>query len=181
MDLSELNEASRQFMLQLVEQTHGDPAAQISMYDVGTSLGLDRNAASRVAEELMGLQLIEIRTLSGGIGMSAAGYEMMQDLLGPTDVTGESMTKLGDELLLTPDGLEAVKEIVNDIKMDTGALGLGFDSLTELMADLKSIDAQLDSSRPKTAIIRACFISIIGVLESKPNNRLVEKISGILN
>ena len=47
----------------------------------------------------------------------------------------------------------------------TGNLGLDFDGLSEVMADLKSIDAQLGSSRPKTAIIRECFRSIMGVLQ----------------
>ena len=180
MGIGELNDETRQFMIQLFEETHGDPSEQASMYDLGVKLGLDRNAASQVAEELMGLQLVEIRTLSGGIGMSAAGCELMQDLLGPTDVTGGTATKLGDELLLTPIGLEAVKEIVSDIKRDTGSLGLDFDSLTELMADLKSIDAQLESPRPKTAIVRECFISISGVLKSKPNSSHIGKINGLL-
>jgi hypothetical protein len=39
------------------------------MYDVGEGLGMDRDTSSRVAETLIGLQLVEIRTLSGGIGI----------------------------------------------------------------------------------------------------------------
>ena len=180
MDSSELNDTDKQFMIQLFEHTHGDPSAQVSMYELGATLSLDRDASSKVAEELMGLQLIEIRTLSGGIGLSITGIEMMQELLGPTDVTGGPATKLGDERLLTPAGLEAVKEMVSDIKRDTGSLGLGFDSLTELMADLKSIDAQLESSKPKTAIVKECFISIIGVLKSKADSSHIGKINGLL-
>ncbi|MDJ0816661.1 MAG: hypothetical protein QNJ58_10690 [Desulfobacterales bacterium] len=180
MELSELNDATRQFMIQLMEETNGDQSAQISMYEVGSSLGLDRDDAARVAEELMGLQLVEIRTLSGGIGMSAAGFEMMQELLGPIDMASNSATRLGDEPILTAPGREAVVEIINDIKRDAGTLGLDFDSLSELMADLKSIDAQLESSRPKTAILRACFISICQVLKTKPETSLIGKINGLI-
>ena len=180
MELSELNDATRQFMIQLFEQTNGDQAAQISMYEVGASLGLDRDAASRVAEELMGLQLVEIRTLSGGIGISADGSGMMQELLGPTALLGNPATRLGDEPILTSPGQAAVVEIVNDIKRDAGTLGLDFDSLSELMADLKSIDAQLESSRPKTAILRECFISICQVLKADSNSSLIGKINALL-
>jgi len=45
-------------MIQLFEQTRGDRSVQVSMYDIGDRLGLGRNAASRVAEELMGLQIV---------------------------------------------------------------------------------------------------------------------------
>jgi hypothetical protein len=180
MDSSELNDTAREFMIRVFEQIHGDQSAQISMYDVGASLGLDRDAAAKVAEELMGLQLVEIRTLSGGIGISTTGCEMMQDQLGPTDMPGGPAPKLGDERHLTPAGLEAVKEIVSDIKRDTGSLGLDFGSLTELMADMKTIDAQLESSKPKTAIVRECFVSINGVLKSKPKSTLTGRINGLL-
>lgn len=180
MDSSELNDSTRQFMLQLFEQTRGDQSAQVSMYDVGASMGFDREASSRVAEELMGLQLVEIRTLSGGIGISSTGSQMMQDLLGPIDRAASRTTRLGDERLLTPPGREAVEQIVSDIKGESGSLGLDFDSLTELMADLKSITAQLESSRPKTAIIRECFVSISRVLKTKPGSSLIGKINALL-
>jgi hypothetical protein len=180
MELSELNDATRQFMIQLMEETNGDQSAQISMYEVGASLGLDRDDASRVAEELMGLQLVEIRTLSGGIGISANGSEMMQELLGPTEIPSSPATRLGDEPILTAPAREAVVEIVSDIKRDAGTLGLNFDALSELMADLKSIDAQLDSSRPKTAILRECFISICQVLKTKPGTSLTGKINRLI-
>jgi hypothetical protein len=181
MELSELNDATRQFMIHLFEQTNGDQSMQISMYEVGASMDLDRDAASRVAEQLMGLQLVEIRTLSGGIGISAAGSEIMQELLGPTDMPSGPTARLGDEPILTLAGRQAVVEIVHDIKRDTGTLGLDFDTLSELMADLKAIDAQLESSRPKTAIVRECLVSISDVLNTKSNSSLIGKVKNLLS
>ena len=157
MEDSELSETGQQFIIQLFEQTHGDQSAQASMYDIGSLLGLERDAASRVAEELIGLQLAEIRTLSGGIGISAAGSELVQGIIGPQ-----------------------VEQIVTEIKNQTGTLGLEFDSLTELMADLKSIDSQLGSSRPKTAIVRECLYSISGVLKRTANNRLHSRVKKLM-
>jgi hypothetical protein len=82
--------------------------------------------------------------------------------------------------LLNSGSRQALEQIVSEIKDQTGTLGLDFDSLTELMADLKSIDAQLGSSRPKTAIIRACLHSISGVVKGTTNSSLYGRISGLL-
>ena len=176
---SKPGEIGRQFLIQVFEQTCGDPSVQVSMYDIGGRLGLERDAASRVAEELMGLQLVEIRTLSGGIGISAAGSEMVQELIGPLAADVGESTKLGDENLLNSANRQAVEQIVAEIKDQAGKLGLDFDTLAELMADLKSIDAQLGSSRPKTAIIRECLHSLSGVLKGTANKQLIGRINGL--
>ena len=181
MENNDLSETGQQFMIQLFEQTRGDQSVQVSMFDIGELLGLERDAASRVAEELMGLQMVEIRTLSGGIGISAAGSEMMQSLIGPPAADPGGSTKLGDEPLLNSAGRQALEQIVTEIKDQAGTLGLDFDTLTELMADLKSIDAQLESSRPKTAIIRECLHSLCGVLKGKPNSNLNSRVNSFLS
>ena len=59
-------------------------------------------------------------------------------------------------------------------------LRLDFDGLSELMADLKTIDAQLGSSQPKTAIIRECLRSIRGVLEGVGSSDGLAKIRTLL-
>jgi hypothetical protein len=177
----DLNENAQQFIIQLFEQTRGDQSAQVSMYDIGSLLGLERDAASRVAEELIGLQLAEIRTLSGGIGISFAGSELVQGIIGPRVSDTGGATRLADERQLNADGRQAVEQIVTAIKNQTGTLGLDFDTLAELMADLKSIDAQLGSSRPKTAIVRECLHSIAGVLKSTANNNgLHSRVNGLV-
>lgn len=180
MGINELDETGRQFMIQLFEQTRGDQTLQVSMYEIGSLLDLEREAASRVAEELMGLQMVEIRTLSGGIGISAAGSEMVQAFIGPLMAEIEAPTALGHEPLLNSASRQALEEILMDIKDKSGSLGLDFDSLTELMADLKTIDAQLGSSRPKTAIVRTCLHSISGVVKETANRELSDRISGLL-
>ena len=127
----------------------------------------------------MGAQLVEIRTLSGGIGISTAGSEIAQKITGPISGSGE-FVKLGDEPLLNSAGRQAVERIVAEIKHQVGTLGLGFDALTELMADLKTIDVQMESPRPKTAIIRQCFVSIGSVLKTKPDSKLNGSVNGLL-
>jgi hypothetical protein len=176
----EVDETGQQFMIRLFEQTRGDPSVQVSMYDIGGLLGLERGAASKVAESLMGLQLVEIRTLSGGIGISATGSEMVQNLIGPIATDAGASIKLGDERVLSSAARQAVEQVVAEVKDQTGSLGLDFDTLTELMADLKTIDAQLGSSRAKTAIVRECLRSMAALAKHSAGSALYGRLRAML-
>ena len=180
MTMSELDEIARQYLLQLFEQTSGDTGAQISMYDVGEILGMDHDTSGQVAENLIGLQLAEIRTLSGGIGISAEGVAQVQSLTGGAASTEESPGRLSEEPVMDAQSCEAVERAADTIKGQTGNMGLDFDRLSELVADLKTINAQLGSSRPKTAIIRECLQSINAVLEGTGNSDSLAKVRALL-
>jgi hypothetical protein len=180
MTISELDEAGQQFLIQLFEQTSGDPSAQVSMYDVGEGLGLDRDTSSRVAESLIGLQLVEIRTLSGGIGISTEGANEVKRLTGGVSAADGSPGKLTDQPIMDTNSCRGVEQAAGDLKSKAGNLGLDFDGLSELMADLKTIDAQLGSSRPKTAIIRECLCSLKTVLEDLADNESLVQIRALL-
>ena len=181
MPISEVSETGQRFLIQLFEQTGGDPSVQVSMYQIGELLGLDREAASKAAQDLIALQLVEIRTLSGGIGISAGGSEMVQEVIGPAVSDEGDFTKLGDDPVLSPAACQSVEQIATELKSQTGRLGLDFESLSELMADLKTIDAQLGSSRPKTAIIRECLRSISAVLSHTEGSGILGRIRALLD
>lgn len=180
MTTNELDESGQQFLIQLYEKTGGDPGAQVSMYEVGEDLGLDRDTASRVAENLMGLQLVEIRTLSGGIGISADGASEIKRLIGGAPAADGLPGKLADQTIMDAASCQGVEQVAGELKNRVGNLGLDFDGLTELMADLKTIDAQLGSSRPKTAIIRECLHSLKDALEGSSEADVLQKINGLL-
>ena len=176
MKFDEIDAAGQQFLIQLYEQTQGDPTAQVSMYDIGDQLGLERDAASSVAQKLIGCMLAEIKSLSGVIGISADGSQMARKLTEPELPTGEEFAALDDSPLLDPTGKQAVEKMVFELKNQAGSLGQDFDTLSELMADLKTIDAQMESSRPKTAIIRECFLSILSVFKNTGDNDTADRI-----
>jgi len=180
MNSSELDESGQQFLIQLFEQTRGDTSAQVSMYEVGENLGMDRDSSSQVAQNLIGLQLVEIRTLSGGIGISTEGVDEVKSLMGGAALTGESHHKLTDQPIMDQSSCQAVEQAAGELKTKAGNLGLDFDSLSELMADLKSIDAQLSSSRPKTEIIRECLRSLKATLEGIAENESLVKVRSLL-
>jgi hypothetical protein len=175
---TEVDENGKQFLIQLFEQTNGESSVQVSMYDIGEQLGMDRDAASKIAQDLIGEQLVEIRTLSGGIGISEDGSTLVQKLIGATAPSFDNPTKLGDALVLNSVGRQAIIQISADLKNQAGALGLNFDSLTELTADLQTIDAQMASSRPKTAIFKECLRSIKTALA---NSETGKDMSGRIN
>ena len=176
----DLDDLGQQFLATLFEQTRGDVSLQVSMYDIGELLGMDRETASGVAQELMGRQLAEIRTLSGGIGLSADGAARIQDIAGPMAPDSPGMASLGEGPILTAGDQQSVDEVISEIKNQMGSFGLDFDALGETMADLKTMEAQLDSPKPKTAIIRACLRSILGVVNETPNNPIADRIRRLL-
>lgn len=180
MPFSELDDNGRNFIISLHRLTKGDPAAQVSLYDIGTELGLDRPTASRLAEDLMGWEMVELRTLSGGISISATAVQELEDLGFGESAADSNAVHLGDEPLISEDVRQAVVGITSDLKQKAGGFGLNFDALAELMADLKTVDAQLESSRPKTDIVRACFRSLKNALSSAGATESADRIAGLL-
>jgi len=153
--LSDLDTHARDLFQELARVTGGDTAAQASMYVIGESIGLDRDASARAAEDLIAKGLVEIRTLSGAIGLSEDGA----GLLAVTD-HGGAANRLGTESPLNPSQYELVEQTLTRLKSELGNRGLGFETLSEMMADIRSIEAQLASPRAKTDIVRACFASL---------------------
>jgi hypothetical protein len=180
LNANEIDKTGQQFLLQLYDQTKGDSTVQVSMYDIGDQLGLDREDAATVAQELMASMLVEIRTLSGGIGISVDGLQMAQQLIGPPVSGTDEFAKLDDGPVLTTSGRQAVEQMASELKNQAGSLGLDFDTLTELTADLKSIDAQLGSSRPKTAIVKACLHSVLAVIQNTGDPEISDRIRTLI-
>ncbi|MBF0119696.1 MAG: hypothetical protein HQK79_12730 [Desulfobacterales bacterium] len=159
------------FLIELYKRTKGNTSLKMSMFDIGDDLGLEKSYTSRVAETLIGNGLIDIRTLSGGIGLTSEGLNFINEKTGMSNDT-QSCIKLCDEPVLIEVQIQAVKKVIDDLNQQAGSLGLNYSSLIELTADIKTADSQLTSSKPKTDIIRACLISIQNILKehNKTNN-----------
>jgi len=166
MSLDQLDNDAKQLLLHLYRETGGDESVQLSMYEAGATIGLDREAASRMTEDLIGWEMVELRTLSGGIGISEKAIKEIEasGLAGLKE--SDPLAAFGKDAIIDADARKAVEQITVGIKNRAGALGLDFDRLSEVMADLKTIDAQLDSPRPKTSVVRDCLRSIRVVLKS---------------
>jgi hypothetical protein len=174
------DEQTSRFFSAFLKETGGDPASQVSLYDMGERIGLDRNEASRAAENIMAEGWAEVRTLSGGIGITQKGIDAAAALGGGGNKGQEVISGLGSGALLEVGARQSVETVVAGLKLRTESAGLGFEVLAEMVADLRTIEAQLASPRPKTAILRACFKSILGLLSSAGVTGKLEPIKQLL-
>ena len=177
MSLDQLNKEALEYLLHLYRKTEGNPSVQVSMYDAGASIGLDRDTASRMAEDLIGWEMVELRTLSGGIGISENAVRQIETSGMAGSGGADPLAAFGNNVVIDADARRAVEQITAAAKDRVGTLGLAFEILSEVMADLKSIDAQLESPRPKTAIVRECFRSLKSALEP---DEIAERIGRLL-
>ena len=170
MSFSELDESGQNFLLSLYRETKGDTTVQIS----------DRAEASKLTEDLMGWSLVELRTLSGGVAITSSAVEEIEGLGYGAAGTAEASVRLGNDRLVSNKVRQAIEQVAGDIKQEAGRLGLPYEALSELMADLKTVDVQLESARPKTAILRECFRSIKTVLDKAGDEKNVLCVDGLL-
>ena len=179
-DYSEIDQSGRDFMMALDEQLR-QGAAQVSMYTIGEALGLAKEDAGRMAENLIGYGLIEIRTLAGEIGITAEGEAQVANWkMGQSGGAGDAVP-LGTDPVLNAAQRQMIDQIVAQVKAHAAQWHLDFDHLTELMADVKTMDAQLASPRPKSAIMCACLAALAETLKDAPADpQVVSHIQSLL-
>lgn len=173
---SNISENERNFLIKLYQLTQENSSSQVSMYDVGEVIGLERDAALKTAEVLFGFGLAEIKTLAGGIGITEDGLSEVMKSDVYKEIAGAVGYRLGHAPIIDDAGKNSIEQVVSGIKTKAGSLGLDYNTLEELLADLKTIDVQLTSSRPKTKIIRECFQSILDILQKVDADELVYKV-----
>lgn len=178
-DRPELEEAEQDFLLRVFEAAGGDAVAQVDMYALGESAGLDRTAARKLAENLIGWGLVEIRTLAGGISLSPDGIEFLQEAgMAGGGVPAEA--PLGVAPVLDAGDRGRVETLLADLKARAGERSWHFSALDEFMADLKTMEAQLASPRPKSAVMRGCLQSIADNLADCGSRENLERVRRLL-
>lgn len=150
-----VSDEGREFLAAIHGRLDGDTSTQVSMYEVGQSIGWETDAIERVAQDLMGDGLLEFRTLSGGVAMTAEGV----DVVAPGK-TGASGWRLGNDPVLDETKRSGMESLLDAVKSALRASADEFERLAERVADIRTVDAQMASPRPKTAILRACLEAI---------------------
>ena len=167
----------RAFLFELYTQTGGDIEAQVSIYDIGTAVGLEKNDIESMAQFLYIQGLAEMKTLSGGIGITVAGLEVL-------DIKVEC--KDGDRVQLsnTKHIGEADRAVVDDIIHQIKECVFGkkqnYNQMEELVIDIKCIEIQMLSPCPKTKVIRQLLVSCKDNLDSGGSSDLVKKLKVML-
>jgi hypothetical protein len=162
------------YLAELYQRTAGDVSVQVSMYEVGAAVDMEKTAAGKLAEDLIGDGLVEVKTLSGGIGITALGIEQVQ----AAGLAGGAAAPvaLGDGPLLEGENKAAVVSLVREIKSAAAQKSGSYDSLEEMVIDIKTLEVQLLSPRPKTAIVREVLLSMGQTLKSIGQHDLSDTI-----
>lgn len=167
---------AEQYLSELFRRTEGNVGAQVSMFDVGAAMGLEKEAARRMAEDLIAEGLVEIKTLSGGIGITAQGIEAAQ----PAGEMGAGpQLDLGSGPLLEQTGRAALEHILAEIKNNLASAPTPYALLEEMVVDIKTIEVQLLSPRPKISIIRKVLYSLKDGLDASGSDALAGKLAKI--
>ena len=156
------------YLFQLYSMVEGDPLAQVSMYEVGEALGLEHSEAGSLAEALFIEEYAELKTLSGGIGITRKGLKALDMKI---DYTGDASLQLGSGPVMEAQGKEALEQILKELKAFMGGAGKPYGQLEEMVVDIKTIEIQMLSPHPKTGIIREILKSIAQTLSDKEEMR----------
>ncbi|MEJ2638057.1 MAG: hypothetical protein P8010_00635 [Desulfosarcinaceae bacterium] len=148
----DLNPSEALYLKAMVEQCEGDTGKQLSMYEVGEGLGMDRDTAAQVCQELIAFGLVEIRTLSGGVGLTADGIAVGGTAGGGGADAGPRL-KAGP--VLDEEDRRAVDGVLNQLKLAAGSWELGYEEMAALVIDIKTIETHLLAPQPKTAVVKA--------------------------
>jgi len=149
------NSSRQRFLQELYNRAEGDFDLQISMYDLGTDLGFEKDEAAAFAQELYIEGLAEMKSLSGGMGITKKGLKALGITV--TLKKEDNSFKLTNSPVIDEQGKETVQALLNKIRSALDSKALPFDLMEEIVIDLKTIEVQMLSPNPKTRIIREVF------------------------
>ena len=127
------NEAQAiEILREFYAQTGGNPNKSVSMWAVGEKLGLERFKIEDLCMGMASEGLLEIKNLSGGMGLTESGVEKVQGLGGASGAGGA-----GD-----------AGEILARLEKALPDLGLGAAAQKDMALDIQTLRLQLARSKP---------------------------------
>ena len=170
---------AKDFLIELYSMTEGDTARQVSMHDVGERLGMEKNAISAISEDLIIDQLVELKTLSGGIGITSDGLTALQKegLISAAPTTNAQ--KLGKGPVLDESDLKIIDHLLSTIKNAVGGSQVKYAQIEEIVIDIKTLEIQLLSPRPKLSIVIEVFKSLHTTLQNSPSKEIAKAIGNL--
>jgi len=162
------------FLNELYNLTEGDTDKQVSMYDVGTVLGLDKGSAGAVAEDLIVDGYAELVSLSGGICITLEGVKELN--VDPGDSQAGGIDSLSADSTLSTTDRQAVEELLVTLRGSVSGHGGSYEYLEQIVIDIKTIEVQLLSSQAKTEIIREILKSLHESIRATENHAISDHI-----
>ncbi len=167
------------FLEQLYRQTGGDAENIVSMYDVGAVIGLGKSEAGNLAEQLIVQGQVELKTLSGGVSITADGL-MVLGISAPLANSPESDLRLGNGPVVNDADRDNIDRIIQKIKEELSDQSLEYDLLEEIIIDLKTIEVYMLSPRPKVSVLLEIFRSLKDAFETVRSSKIATLLTTII-
>lgn len=187
------------FLNRLYERTYGDYHALEDMWEVGADVGLTSNETERVMEYLNGEGLATHRAIGGAVAITHAGLREVERALSAPDAPTyyfpavvnvlQVQSMVGSQIqqgshgstqtqsqTIAQNELVAIQALVTALQAELGALGLGAEAKAEAEAELQTLEAQLQSSKPKSSIIRESLKTLRNLVEGVASNAVAAGI-----
>ncbi|TKB09973.1 hypothetical protein [Desulforhopalus sp. IMCC35007] len=167
------------YLQELYNTTQGNTETQVSMYDLGSALGLEKTEAGRIAEELMVLGFIELKTLAGGISITDEGLNKLGISPAPKDDLSDR-PRLSCEQVVTEKDRQVIECVCNSIKDELSKQAHAYNLLDQAVMDLRTIEIHLHSPAPKTAVVLELFRSIAATFNANESFLHLSGITSII-
>lgn len=185
-ELLEQKKARRfKYLKALYDASNADPMARIDMHSLGANLGLNSAEVDAIARYLHDEGLLKFVAMGGIIAITHRGViEIEESIEAPSkptehfpafnvinvgsmhnsQITQGAFGSSQSNHISSPD-LQSLKDFLETASGIVSKLELGEDAEREIKADLATLHAQVDSTKPKTGIIHECLSSVRRILE----------------
>lgn len=187
------------FLHRLYERTDGDYYALEDMWEVGADVGLTRDETDRAMEYLNGEGLATHRALGGAVAITHAGLReveralstpeapthyfpavinvlQVQSMVGSQIQQGSNGSTQTQSQSITQNELAAIQALVTALQSELGTLGFGAEAKAEADAEIQTLKAQLQSSKPKSNIVRESLKTLRNLVEGVASNAVAADI-----
>jgi len=177
MSLDDLS--SKIFLEELHRQTKGDLQTQVSMYEVGASMGLAKGEAGSLAEELMVNGLVELRTLAGGVSITREGLSSL-GIAAPATPADSTELQFSNGPTASKTDREILCHLIDTMKTCLSGLKMEYTQLEEIIMDLKTMEVQLLSPAPKVAVFRELLRSLHASFQVIDNKTVTSQLAPLI-
>ena len=124
-----------------------------------------------MAEDLIIDGFAELKSLAGAISITVEGLRALDmEPVGKGDGAASGGIVLGKNEFLEANETAAVEQLLEELKSSISAGEYAYDDLEEMVIDIKTLETQLLSKRPKSAVARALLSSLQRVLQNHPGS-----------
>jgi len=172
------------FTNQVYDATGANEHVHVKMDEIGKALGFDGQTTERIMQYLHGEGVLEYKTLDGGIGITHAGIAEVESAIEQPDRSTEHFPPVNyiyvhqmtnsniqqgtvqstQSQTISQQELKSVSEFLELFRQKLPNLPLTADDRAEAEAELKTMEAQVGSKKPKLAILRVSVAAMKDIL-----------------